>query len=116
MGVAAGAVDTLPSDLSVLRQVSQQLVFHYRAGSDYADNGIARDRIDEIDTRYADAMFARIDQLDGPPTVGPRPPRERLVGCCRDFTVLFVAMARHKGIAARARVGFATYFDTGWFI
>jgi hypothetical protein len=38
------------------------------------------------------------------------------VGCCRDFTVLFVAMARHKGIAARARVGFATYFDPGWFI
>jgi hypothetical protein len=30
--------------------------------------------------------------------------------CC------FVAMARHKGIAARARVGFATYFDPGWFI
>ena len=57
IGGAGGAVDTQPSDLSVLRKVSQQLVFHYRAGGDYADNGIALDRIDEIDPRYADVMF-----------------------------------------------------------
>jgi len=56
IGGAGGAVDTQPSDLSVLRKVSQQLVFHYRAGGDNADNGIARDRIDELDTRYADVM------------------------------------------------------------
>jgi len=39
IGGAGGAVDTQPSDLSVLRKVSQQLVFHYRAGGDYADKG-----------------------------------------------------------------------------
>jgi hypothetical protein len=41
-------------------------------------------------------------------------PRQRLVGCCRDFTVLFVAIARHKGIPSRAGVGFARYFFDGW--
>jgi len=67
IGGAGGAVDTQPSDLSVLRKVSQQLVFHYRAGGDNADNGIAIDRIDELDTCYADVMFARIDQLGDVP-------------------------------------------------
>lgn len=28
---------------------------------------------------------------------------------CRDFAVLFCAMARHQGIPTRTRVGFATY-------
>jgi hypothetical protein len=37
----------------------------------------------------------------------------RLVGCCRDFTVLLLTLARHQGIPARARVGFATYFVPG---
>jgi transglutaminase-like putative cysteine protease len=46
----------------------------------------------------------------------PASPMQRLVGCFRDFTVLFVAMARHKGIPSRARVGFARYFFDGWLI
>jgi hypothetical protein len=36
------------------------------------------------------------------------------VGCCRDFTVLFLALARRHGVPARARVGFASYFAPGW--
>src|SRR5262249_48635252 len=46
----------------------------------------------------------------------PRQPRQRLVGCCRDFTVLFVSMARHRGIPSRARVGFAGYLIEGRLI
>ena len=38
------------------------------------------------------------------------------MGCCRDFTVLFLAIAREHGVPARARVGFATYFAPGWHI
>jgi transglutaminase-like putative cysteine protease len=38
------------------------------------------------------------------------------VGCCRDFTVLFFALARHKGVPAREWVGFATYFAAGWAV
>jgi hypothetical protein len=45
-----------------------------------------------------------------------RPKGKRLVGCCRDFTVLFLSMLRHQGIPARGRVGFASYFAPGWFV
>jgi hypothetical protein len=113
-GPAAAAIDRLPSDLGALRAASQQLVFHYWAGGDYAANGIEPERISEIDTRYAAAMFARIGELADLPLSAAREPRQRLVGCCRDFTVLFVAMARHKGIPARARIGFARYFFDGF--
>jgi len=93
-GPAAAAIDQLPSDLGALRAASRQLVFHYWADGDYAANGIAPERISEIDTRYAAAMFARLGELADLPLSSARQPRQRLVGCCRDFTVLFVAMAR----------------------
>src|SRR5262249_18978100 len=115
-GPAAAAIAQLPADLAALRAVSQQLVFHHWADGDWAENGIAPERICEIDTRYAAAMFARLGELADLPLSAARQPRQRLVGCCRDFTVLFVAMARHKGIPSRARVGFAGYFFDGWLI
>jgi hypothetical protein len=59
-------------------------------------------------------MFKRLFELHDAPLSAERLPHQRLVGCCRDFTVLFLALARHKGVPARARVGFATYFAAGW--
>src|SRR5262249_22214336 len=106
----------LPSDLGALRAASQQLVFHCWADGDWAANGIAAKRISEIDTRYAAAMFARLGELADLPLSAARQPRQRLVGCCRDFTVLFVSMARHKGLPSRARVGFAGYLLDGLLI
>ena len=91
-------------------------MFHYWADGDWAENGIAPERISEIDTRYAAAMFARLGELSDLPLPAARQPRQRLVGCCRDFTVLFVAMARHKGIPSRARVGLAGYLIDGRLI
>jgi transglutaminase-like putative cysteine protease len=58
-------------------------------------------------------MLERVFELDGRDLADVRPPVKRLIGCCRDFTVLYSAMARQHGIAARARVGFATYFVSG---
>lgn len=115
-GEAATAIDELPADLSVLRDASSQLVFHYRAGGDFAANGVAAERMAEVNTRYADAMFDLVLGLGQGALDRKRAPSERLVGCCRDSTVFFLAMARHKGMPSRARVGFATYLAPGWLI
>ncbi len=113
-GKAVTAIDELPAEIGALREASSQLVFHYRAGGDFAENGVPAERTAEINTRYADAMFAlllgRGEQALGRARRAP----DRMVGCCRDATILFVALARHKGIPARARVGFAAYFHPGW--
>ncbi len=115
-GGLADRLDEVPSDLRSLQQAACRLVFHYRAGGDYAENGIAAERIAEIDTRYADRMFRRIFELSDAPLTEDRPPYQRLVGCCRDSAVFFLALARHKAIPVRARVGFATYFRPGWYV
>lgn len=99
----------LPADLDGLRRAARDLVIHYRA-DDPAAHGIPVERLAEIDTRYAEAMLHRLHELAAQPLTTARPPTHRLVGCCRDFTILFLTFARHQGIAARARVGFATYF------
>lgn len=115
-GPAGSAIDPLPADLAALREASSQLVFHYRAGGDFAENGVPAERMAEIDIRYADAMLARLLARGEATLARDRAASDRVVGCCRDATVLFLSLARHKGIPARARVGFAAYIRPGWFI
>jgi hypothetical protein len=102
----------LPSDLPALQRIVRSLVLHYRA-DDPAALGIPDKRLAEVDSRYAETMLSRLFELEDRPLSHERSPQSRLLGCCRDFTVLFVTFARHLGIQARARVGFATYFATG---
>ena len=113
---SAKALDAVPADLSGLRQVSQQLVTHYMGFSDELSDPVTGPRLAEVDTRYADPMFARILELGEPTLLRARPVAERIAGCCRDFALLYVAMARHKGIPARMRVGYANYFLAGWYV
>jgi hypothetical protein len=115
-GPAAEALSSLPDDLPGLARVVQGLVFDY-----FADEAIfgwrpPRERIVEIGTRHASAMLARLAALDARPLTEPRPPERRLVGCCRNFTVLLCTLARARGIPVRARVGFARYFSPGFHV
>jgi hypothetical protein len=59
--------------------------------------------------RILDALMAL-----NPAAVGVgRPPEQRVVGTCRHFALLSCAFLRYQGIEARARCGFATYFQAG---
>jgi len=115
-GPATAALGGLPADLPALARVVQGLVFHYFADEALFGWRPPRERIAEIDTRRASAMLARLLALDGRPLTEPRPPERRLVGCCRDSTVLLCTLARHRGIPVRARVGFARYFSPGFHV
>lgn len=114
-GAMADWLSGLPADFTALRALARPLVAHYRA-DDLAAFGIPEERVAEIDTRFAERMLARLHELDSGPLTTERPPATRLVGCCRDFTLLYLTMLRHAGIPARARVGFAGYFGPGWFV
>ncbi len=114
-GRLASWLDEMPeTGLAALREASSRLVFHYRAHGDVAGHGFAPERLAEINLRYADAQLARLRELSPAVPGADRTVTERVLGCCRDFTVLFLAMARHHGVPARARVGFATYLVPGW--
>jgi len=106
----------LPDDMEGLCRVVQGLIIHYLDGEKLFDHTIPDDRLPEVDICYIEAMVARILQLDDRPLTEPRPLEKRLVGCCRDFATMLCAMARHKNIPARTRVGFGAYFDPGFYI
>jgi hypothetical protein len=91
-------------------------VFHYRGDGYWAENGVSAERAGEIDTRYADAMFAVLLGRGELTLARKRLPPDQVVGCRRDSTLLFVSLARHKGIPARMRVGFAAYLQPGLMI
>ncbi len=44
-----------------------------------------------------------------------RKPQERFIGTCRDFAFFTCSILRHKGIPARVRCGFASYFHSDWY-
>lgn len=84
---------------------------HSRAQADALPAATA----DDISLRWVEAILA-VDQSRHPsPLTVDRPPGQRVQGCCRDHSLLAVAVLRHHGIPARSRVGFAGYLSgTGW--
>jgi hypothetical protein len=108
-GIHAPLFDPLPGDISALVKVVQGLMIHVFWIEKY---GIQLDaaRKEEVQLRTVERMLARILELDSRPLSDAREPVKKLVGNCRDFSVLLTAMLRHQGIPARARCGFAKYF------
>lgn len=129
---AAAAIAQLPADIAVLRDVASRTVFHFRAGN-YEKAGVPQERAVEANTRYAREMFelllartpgesdaasaaAETTQGCSGPLSVQRPGNARVVGCCRDATVLLLSLLRAKGIPARGRVGFMAYAEEGWWM
>jgi hypothetical protein len=54
-------------------------------------------------------------ELDPRPLTETRLLERKVVGNCRDFTLLLVSILRHQGIPARARCGFGAYFLPGHY-
>ncbi len=63
--------------------------------------------------RPAASLVEALLALDPAPLDVARAPDRKVVGTCRHFAVLSCAFLRYRGVAARARCGFATYFQPG---
>lgn len=108
-GEHAGLFDGLPAEIGALVDVVQGLMLHVFWAERYGAH-LPEERQQEVQLRPASAKLARIQELDDQPLGEARPLERRLVGNCRDFTVLLCTMLRYQGVPARARCGFGTYF------
>jgi len=81
--------------------------------SDAKALGLPDERFSENQLRPAAALVEALLALDPASLDVPRTPDRRVVGTCRHFAVLSCALLRYRGIAARVRCGFATYFQPG---
>lgn len=108
-GPYAGSMDRLPTDIGELCRIVQGTTIHIFWAERYGLS-LSDQRKIEVQLRTLQRRLARTLELDPRPLAETRPPEKRLVGNCRDFSLLLVSILRHQGIPARLRCGFGAYF------
>jgi Transglutaminase-like superfamily len=114
-GVPVDVFDGLPTDPVGLCRTVQGLIVHEFWAHAYGFD-VPVNRLDAFHARSAVEMTEHILRLNVAPLAAARPVEERMVGNCRYFSTLSTALLRRAGIPARARCGFATYFERGRYI
>jgi hypothetical protein len=97
----------VPDDVAA---VARNVVAHYQTQA----GDLPAETRDNVDLRWLAEQLATDQRRHGLPLAAERPVAERLQGCCRDHTLLAVAVFRQHGVPARSRVGFAGYFAPDW--
>jgi len=114
-GRQAPLFDDLPEDVGELARIVQGLLLHQHIAPAYGVT-LSQAQLAEPHVRGVEPMLERLADRDPKPLSRARPEARRLVGVCRHFTLLHVAMLRRQGTAARARCGFGAYFEPGKYI
>lgn len=109
-GPHAAALADLTGGIDEAVRVVQGLLVHVFWVGRYGLT-LTPERQAEVNLRTARRILDRALELEPSPIAVPRPPERRVVGNCRDHTVLLTAVLRDRGVPARARCGFATYFQ-----
>jgi len=107
------AIATLSPDLPSLRTATTNAVYHFTNLDSHSPNAdIPPSRTAEKSLRYASAILTTLLARGPAPSLSiPRAPIDRVIGCSRDTALLFLTLARAKGIPARGRVGFVSDKD-----
>jgi hypothetical protein len=108
-GSFAGLLDGLPTDMGELCRVVQGVTVHIFWAERYGLH-LSEERKAEVQLRNIQRRLARTLELDVRSLKEARSLEKKIVGNCRDFSVLLVTILRHQGVPARARCGFGAYF------
>jgi hypothetical protein len=114
-GARFAELSALPTDLGQLCDAIQGVLIHSDATGFFYDVKLPEVRLNEKHIRPLAQTLTRIRELVPAPLTVQREPKDRCACVCRHFTVLLCATLRNQGIAARARVGFGSYFNPGKF-
>ena len=101
--------DSLPDTISELCQIVRGIYVHYRSSQ---ISPSMEERLDDVNSRYCSTMLTKLLEMDNRNLLHAREIEQRVIGCCRDASLLLCTVLRHQGIPARMRVGFATYIKT----
>lgn len=108
-GTHASLFENLPTSIPDLVKLVQGVTIHVFWTERYGFKA-PPERMAELQLRTMEKRLARTLELDPRLLTEPRPIEKKLLGNCRDHSLLLVAMLRHQGIPARARCGFGAYF------
>jgi hypothetical protein len=110
--------EDLPASIGDLGRVVQNLFLHQFWILKEENYGISvkslqdsgRNLNDEVNLRSIEELLSFLVDLRDQPLTQKREPDQKLVGNCRDYSVMLVSMLRHQGVPARMRSGVARYF------
>lgn len=108
-GAHISLFENLPTSIADLVKLVQGVTIHVFWAERYGLR-VPPERMDELQLRYMERRLARTLELDARLLTEPRPLDKKLLGNCRDHSLLLASMLRHQGIPARARCGFGAYF------
>jgi len=99
----------LPTTIPELVKIVQNITIHVFWLEKYGLE-ISPSRSDELQLRTIEKRLEQTLLLDSRSLTDHRLPEKKLLGNCRDFSVMLVSMLRQQAIPARARCGFGAYF------
>lgn len=105
---------SLPGDLPALVQIVQNMMIHVFWAEKYGIK-LSETRNKELNLRSCKDKIDRLRNLQDIPIAEKRDLDKKLVGNCRDFSLVLAAFLKSKGIPARARCGFAKYLLPGHY-
>jgi hypothetical protein len=101
-------IGSVPRDVRAIFQIVQGLIVHDLWIGRYGSRATERQKIN-TNTTYMKDILDKALELENKSLALPRSVENRVLGSCREFSTLFCAILRHKGISARCRCGFALY-------
>jgi len=107
-----GETPTSPAEIAAM---VQGLLVHPQWAVAY-DVEVPPERQVELQARGASAMIDGVLAIDDRALTDAREPGDRFLGTCRHFSILTTAFLRYAGTPARARCGFAGYFQEGKWV
>jgi len=108
-GEYASLYGNLFAPISKLVKIVQGVTIHVFWTERYRVQ-VPPERMSELQLRSMERRLARTAELDPRPLTEPRPVDKKLLGNCRDHSLLLASLLRHQGVPARARCGFGAYF------
>jgi Transglutaminase-like superfamily len=112
-GRHAALFDALPRDPAGIARTVQGLLIYEHVAEPFYGYALPDARRAESHIRPLEKIIDALLALDDRPLHVARPLEKRLVGICRHFMLLAIAIFRHHGVPARGRGGFGTYFNPG---
>jgi hypothetical protein len=104
-----------PNGIAEVCKIIQGDLIHRELAIWLYDLRLSPEQMDSANIRPLGDMLEKVLALDHRPLTSAREPSHRMPCVCRHFSTMLCAILRQQEVPARARCGFAGYFNAGKF-
>jgi hypothetical protein len=108
-------VTDIPKDIKTIVTYVQNILLHQHWSRAYGLE-LSEERTKEPFIRSFEEKLIFLNKLGFTHVSEQKTNENKMISICRDFSVVAAALCREAGIPARARCGFASYFEKGKYV